>query len=121
MLALVFLFGGFSIPIYAICISHAFDYSDPGEFVEVSGGLLLFYGIGAVIGPALISLLMGYFGDRFLFLTIALIMLTLAIYGAHWLRLGKKLSLDMKNRFVGVAAADDIFELDPRKQKRGEE
>lgn len=124
MLALVFLFGGFSIPLYAICISHAYDFSDPGEFVEVSGGLLLFYGIGAVIGPALISLLMGYFGERFLFLTIALIMLILAIYGARWLRLGTKLSPDMKNRFVNVATTDDIFQLDPRKQdpeeKRGD-
>ncbi len=117
LLLLAFLFGGFSMPLYSLCISHAYDLSEPGEFVEVAGSLLLFFGIGAVCGPATISLLMGYLGDGFLFTSIALIMLILAIYGMRRLHKGAIVIPEFKNEFVGVVPAEEIFELDPRAEE----
>ncbi|MEE4174300.1 MAG: MFS transporter [Xanthomonadales bacterium] len=45
------LWGALIFPTYSISVAHANDWADPETFVQVSAGLLLVYGIGAVIGP----------------------------------------------------------------------
>ena len=39
------------MPLYPLVIAHANDYAEPDEFVSVAGGLLMLYGIGAILGP----------------------------------------------------------------------
>lgn len=48
---MMFLFGSVIYPIYSLNVAHANDYADASEFVKVSGGLLIIYGVGSVIGP----------------------------------------------------------------------
>ncbi|MFZ0486117.1 MAG: MFS transporter [Arenicellales bacterium] len=43
--------GAFSFPLYAVTVAQANDHARPTEFVETSGGLLLTYAAGAVLGP----------------------------------------------------------------------
>lgn len=43
--------GAFSFPLYAVTVAQANDRALSTEFVETSGGLLLTYAAGAVIGP----------------------------------------------------------------------
>jgi MFS family permease len=50
------IFGAGAFPIYPLAVAQANDYADRAEFVEVSSGLLLVFGIGAAIGPLLASL-----------------------------------------------------------------
>jgi len=59
MLTLAFgmAFGAGAFPIYALAVAHANDFAESGDFVEVSSGLLLTYGLGAAIGPLLASAL----------------------------------------------------------------
>jgi hypothetical protein len=52
------LWGFFTFPIYGLAAAHANDFAKPDEFVEVSGGLLLVYAFGAIIGPIVASQLM---------------------------------------------------------------
>jgi MFS family permease len=47
------LFGAAALPLYAICVAHAFDFVERSDFVEASSGLLLANGVGSVIGPML--------------------------------------------------------------------
>jgi MFS family permease len=52
------LWGGFAMAVYSISVAYANDYVDPSEYVSVSAGLLLVYGLGAIAGPFIASMLM---------------------------------------------------------------
>lgn len=70
--------GAAALPMYAISVAHANDHADPTEYVTVSSGLLLAYGIGAIVGPFTASLLMTARGPTGLYLFTAVIHLLLA-------------------------------------------
>lgn len=74
------LLGGFNQPGYAIASAHAFDYADPEDYVETASGVLMVYGIGAAIGPAVAALLMGRFGPGSLFYFVVFVQGLLACY-----------------------------------------
>ena len=48
-------------------LPHTNDFAERKAFVETSGGLLMIYGIGAIFGPFLGALFMGYAGPGALF------------------------------------------------------
>lgn len=54
----VFFLGGAIFPIYALNVAHANDHTPADEFVEVSSGIMLTFGIGTMIGPLLIGAIM---------------------------------------------------------------
>ena len=41
-------YGALAYTLYSIAVAHANDFAKPDEFVKVSGGLLLLFGIGTV-------------------------------------------------------------------------
>jgi len=59
--------GAVAFPMYAVAVAHANDYAEPGEHVMVSGGMLLAYGVGAIVGPFLASATMTVAGPASLF------------------------------------------------------
>jgi MFS family permease len=59
--------GGFALPVYSISIAYANDYADPSEYVRMSAGLLLVYGLGAIAGPFIASALMTWHDPSSLF------------------------------------------------------
>ena len=69
LLAMAAIFGMSIYTIYPILVAHASDHAAPGTFIQVSGGLLLIYGCGAVIGPLLAGATMSIFGAKGLFVT----------------------------------------------------
>ena len=44
-------YGALAYTLYSIAVAHANDHADPSAFVQVSGGLLLLYGFGTMVGP----------------------------------------------------------------------
>ena len=60
-------FGAGAFPLYPLAVAHANDNARPDQFVEVSSGLLLVFGIGAAIGPLLASLVRQVMGMPMLF------------------------------------------------------
>lgn len=72
--------GAVAFPVYSISVAHANDRTESGSFVMVSAGLLLMYGLGAIVGPFLASAMMSYGGSTYLFLFTALVHLVLATY-----------------------------------------
>lgn len=80
ILILAALVGAFNQPGYAIASAHAFDYADPGDYVETASSVLLMYGIGAAVGPAVAATLMQQFGPSFLFYFIVFIQTVLVCY-----------------------------------------
>ena len=72
--------GAVAFPLYAVSVAHTNDHANPGEYVMISSGLLLMYGIGAILGPFTASLAMQFVGAGGLFLFSALIHLLLVSY-----------------------------------------
>ena len=75
--------GAVAFPLYAISVAHANDYAEPEDYVMVSSGLLLMYGLGAIAGPFIASLLMSYIGAVGLFGFTAIVHGALAVFVVH--------------------------------------
>ncbi|MEX2494590.1 MAG: MFS transporter [Woeseia sp.] len=74
------LWGAAAFPVYSIAIAHSNDHAREDEYVMVSSGLLLMYGIGAVTGPIVASIAMKYLGAVGLFAFTAVVHLILGGY-----------------------------------------
>ena len=72
--------GFFAFPMYAVAVAHANDYAEADDYVMVSSGLLLMFGVGAIIGPFLASGVMGLTGTSGLYLMTMLAHASLAVY-----------------------------------------
>jgi MFS family permease len=72
--------GAVAFPVYAVSVAHSNDYARPGEYVMISSGMLLMYGVGAVIGPLLASLVMSAAGAGALYLFAAIVHALFLLY-----------------------------------------
>jgi len=72
--------GFFSFPLYSISVAHSNDHADPKDYVMVSSGLLLMYGLGATAGPFMASALMTLSNLSGLFLMTGVAHTVVAIY-----------------------------------------
>jgi MFS family permease len=73
-------FGMGAFPLYPLAVAHTNDNARPGQFVEVSSGLLLVFGIGAAIGPFLASLVRQVMGMPMLFVFTGAVHLALVAF-----------------------------------------
>ena len=104
LLPLLFLLGGAALSIYAICIAHAGDHASPDQMVSLMSGLLLAWGVGAAIGPAVAAAVMDTVGARGLFLYIGVIALAFALYVVHRMWVRSPAPVDGQVTFVDVPA-----------------
>jgi len=74
------LWGAAAFPLYSISIAHSNDHAAQDQYVVVSSGLLLMYGIGAVVGPILSSIAMYWLGSAGLFAFTGVVHLVLCAY-----------------------------------------
>jgi MFS family permease len=70
--------GAAAFPLYTIAVAQTNDYADPSQYVAVSGGLLLMYGIGATVGPILAAAFLTVTNSSMLFLYCLAVHLLLA-------------------------------------------
>lgn len=67
ILAMSGVFGASVFAMYPVIVAHASDHAAPGTFIQVSGGLLLVFGIGSIIGPTVAGFAITSFGNNSLF------------------------------------------------------
>jgi MFS family permease len=67
-------------PIYAINVAHANDMAEPGEYVRISSGLTVLYGLGVICGPLLAGQAIVLAGASGMPLLLAI---NFALYGAY--------------------------------------
>ena len=72
--------GAVAFPVYSISVAHANDNAEPDEYVMISSGLLLMYGIGAILGPFIAPGVMKLAGPGGLYLFTAFIHLVFLSY-----------------------------------------
>jgi MFS family permease len=75
--------GAVAFPLYALSVAHTNDYADPSEYVTVSSGLLLMFGIGAVLGPFAASAMMTLTSFTSLYVFTGAVDLLLVVYMTH--------------------------------------
>ena len=110
-----FALGGLFLPIYGLALAHANDRLAAGDFVVMSGGLLLTYGMGAIVGPPIASFLMEGFGPRALFLHVSAVWLLLVLFGLWRLKARPPVALEEQAELVPTPRGGAMmFELDPR-------
>ncbi|WP_093972447.1 MFS transporter [Boseongicola aestuarii] len=83
VLGLAALFGATVYAMYPVIVAHANDHAEPGTYIQVSGGLLLVFGLGSIGGPTVAGFAMTSFGPASLFAvtgTAHICLLTFAIY-----------------------------------------
>jgi len=91
ILLLTALYGALTYPLYSLTVAHANDFAASGDFVAISGGMLLLYGIGTMFGPASASIAMAQFGPAGLFSVTA---------SAHFIMAGHAIYRTMRRRPV---------------------
>jgi MFS family permease len=79
----VVVYGGLSLTTYALCVSHINDHLQPDQMVAASGSIILLNGLGAVVGPLLVSATMQLAGPAAYFGSTAILHLGFALF-ATW-------------------------------------
>ncbi len=85
VLALSFVFGGLSLPLYSVLIAHTNDYVRLEQMVETSGCFIFIYGLGAVVGPLIVGLMIEAFGSYGFFLFQSGVFALLGLYALRYL------------------------------------
>ena len=67
-------------PIYSLNAAHANDMAEPGEYVRISSGITVLYGLGIIVGPLVGGQSIAWFGPRGLPAVLAVFF---AIYAAY--------------------------------------
>ncbi|MGV2129260.1 MFS transporter [Agrobacterium vitis] len=124
LIPLVALYGAAANSLYPIAVAHANDFADSGDFVKVSGGLLLLFGIGTIIGPTIGGPVMTWFGPYALFAVTATAHALLVAYAIFRSRLRPTLTSEEKENFSTghgpvstMMATPQSATLDPRAER----
>jgi MFS family permease len=96
VIAMTACYGALAYTLYSLAVAHANDHARPEEFVKVSGGLLLLYGFGTMIGPVIGAALMSGMRPESLFLSTALAHFALAAY--TMLRITRRAPIPVEDR-----------------------
>jgi MFS family permease len=120
-IALAGLLGACIFPLYGLCVAHTNDFVGVQDFVEASGGMMLIYGMGAVVGPLLAAGLMQTNGVGGLFIFIAAVHVALGLFLAY--RMRGRAAIPAKGRpdFVAapaLRATPAAVALDPRSHEK---
>lgn len=118
---ILFVFGGFTSPainfglaaifgasvftMYPIIVAHANDHAAPGTAIQVSGGLLLVFGIGSIAGPTAAGFAMTELGTSSLFIVTAVAHVALTLFSLLRLRYRAPVEPAMKTSFKAVPLA----------------
>ncbi|MDW3207636.1 MAG: MFS transporter [Alphaproteobacteria bacterium] len=115
ILSIAAVYGAFAQSIYAMLVAHAGDKAGPEDFVSVSGGLLLLYGVGALIGAMPGAALMDAFGHQALFWWTASVHAGIALFILWRMRQRPERAEPAPEGFQAVPKSTPMaFELDPR-------
>jgi MFS family permease len=81
LLVLAWLFGGFSFTLYPLSMAYACERVKEDQIVAATGGFVLSYGMGAIVGPLIAPVAMGMLGGAGVFYFISMITFILWLVG----------------------------------------
>ena len=112
---MMFIFGGLCFTIYPLCIAQVCDHLEHDNIINVSGVLLFAYGVGAVMGPPIVSLFMELFSTVALLYYVSFVSLILFLFGLHRSKIEKNIPQEEQVEFIAMPRVSPMAnELDPR-------
>ena len=115
LLALGFVMGGLSSPLYPLNVAETNDYLKPDELVPASAAIVLAYSIGASTGPIAAAVVMEALGAGGLFIFIALALFALAGYTLFRVINGLAKPAEEQTEFWSASWVSPVAaEIDPR-------
>ena len=79
----VALYAGMCIPLFTLNLAYVNDYISKEKFVAAGGGMQIIFGIGAMTGPFLCSLLMSKYGTNGFFVHLLFFHLIIGLFGLY--------------------------------------
>ncbi len=118
LILLGILLGGMLFSIYGLSVAYVNDLIRPQEVVEISTGLLLMYGAGAVLGPSLAGLVMSATENANYMLFLATVMGMVALYVLRRLPSARTVPTSAKAGYaLSGQGSPSVVKLDPRGQE----
>jgi MFS family permease len=112
-LLLTALFSGAALTLYSLSVSHVNDKLDPGQMVAASSALLRINGAAAALGPVLAGSLIGAFGPRAYFATLATLTGALTVYDLWRKARRSPVPREQKGPFIHTQQIVTVAGLDP--------
>ena len=79
----IVLYAGMAVPLFTLNLAYVNDYIPKEKFVSAGGGMQIIFGIGAMTGPMICSLLMHKYGSNGFFLHLLLFHLLIGTFGLY--------------------------------------
>lgn len=99
-LAMALVFGATLFPLYSLSVARTLDVMGTDKALEVTRGLILVSGIGAVMGPIVSGWIMEAFAPLAMFVLFALILAAFAAFSAYRISAGPLVPADEQSAFV---------------------
>lgn len=118
-LSAVALFGGFSVPLYSLCIAYTNDYLEPDKMVAASSGLMFANGIGAIFGPLIVGQFMTFLGSMIFFAWIAGAHIAIGLFAIYRMQINRAVPMEDQGTFVAmpVRAGAAVATLNPETEE----
>ena len=112
LLAVAFVAGGMSNPLYSLLIAYTNDFLEPDDMAAASGGLVFLNGLGAIAGPLIAGWLMGQAGPGGFWLLIGVLMLALAGYALYRMTQRPATPVEEASAYLGIAPTASVVALE---------
>ena len=104
LLAITFIFGGLTVPLYALSIAHTNDFLSKREMVAASSGLQLAGGIGLTLGPVIGGFAIDVIGASGFWIYLFLIHTSLGLFGIYRMTIRTAVPLEEQGTTVLVSS-----------------
>ena len=79
----IVLYAGMAVPLFTLNLAYVNDYIPKEKFVSAGGGMQIIFGIGAMTGPMICSVLMQKYGSNGFFVHLLFFHLIIGIFGLY--------------------------------------
>ena len=104
LLVITFIFGGLTVPLYALSIAHTNDFLSKREMVAASSGLQLAGGIGLTLGPVIGGFAIDIIGASGFWIYLFLIHTSLGLFGIYRMTIRTAVPLEEQGTTVLVSS-----------------
>ncbi|OWU81146.1 MFS transporter [Phaeobacter sp. 22II1-1F12B] len=102
LLAAAFFAGGMTTPLYALFLAYTNDSLSSDAMPAASGGLVLTFGIGAILGPLVTGAIMQWFGPFAFWLALGATFACIALYALYRMTQRPAPSVEETESYLGV-------------------
>ncbi|MFA8384043.1 MAG: MFS transporter [Pelagibaca sp.] len=102
LMGAAFLTGGVTTPLYALILAYTNDALDPADMPAASGGLVMTFGIGAILGPLAAGSAMQQLGPQAFWLVIGVTFVAIALYSLYRMTQRAAAPVSESDSYLGV-------------------